>query len=600
MFTRIKHFGLSLLSSGKFPFLITVIAVLLVSGTVPTGFQMDDFTHQYKLEHPEDNNPLTDLFTFVKDPIKVRELLQENIMPWWTNENLRLNFFRPLSAATHWLDHQLWPGNAALMHVHNLIWLALLILCAALIYRQIMTPLWIAGLAVLAFALDDAHGMPAGWIANRNALIAGVFGFLAIYLHIRFRRDQWRAGAVLAPICFLTGLLGAEAAMGAGAYLLSFELILSSGSLRRKAFAILPYVLVGAAWLISYKMMGFGASGSGVYVDPGQAPFTFILTLFKRIPFLLSGQWLLVDPVLYSFWTEPLTYFILAGVYFLLAFIVYILVPVLKHDTLSRFWALGMLLSLLPVSATTPGSRLLTFCGLGGMGLLARLLLFWFEKPVWLPTSKRYLWTGRVVVPILIYFHFIAAPYVLPIESKYMYLLHSESIEKPVVEFSEKFDLKDKRLLILNAPSPLSPASIWQVCELKNLPAPRKIALLSSGLIPQMKVYRADERSLELEPRDGFITSTMEQLFRGPSDPMQVGQIVNMGGIYAEVLTLTEDLRPQRVRFSLPVSLEDPSIIMCQWKNNRYTPFTPPTVGETILVKSDFSDLIRSDYFDFY
>jgi hypothetical protein len=34
----------------------------------------------------------------------------------------------------------------------------------------------VAGMAALLFAVEDAHSMVAGWIANRNALLCLVFG----------------------------------------------------------------------------------------------------------------------------------------------------------------------------------------------------------------------------------------------------------------------------------------------------------------------------------------------------------------------------------------------------------------------------------------
>ncbi len=71
---------------------------------------------------------------------------------------------------------------------------------------------------------------------------------------------------------------------------------------------------------------------------------------------------------------------------------------------------------------------------------------------------------------------------------------------------------------------------------------------------------------------------------------MRIGQKVDLGGIYAEVLSLTKDLRPQRVRFTFPLSLDDPSLIIYRWKEQRYVSFTPPQMGKTVVIKGDFSD----------
>lgn len=38
---------------------------------------------------------------------------------------------------------------------------------------------WVAGVAMLLFAVDDVHGQAAGWISSRNTLLSACFGFLA-------------------------------------------------------------------------------------------------------------------------------------------------------------------------------------------------------------------------------------------------------------------------------------------------------------------------------------------------------------------------------------------------------------------------------------
>ncbi len=123
-----------------------------------------------------------------------------------------------------------------------------------------------------------------------------------------------------------------------------------------------------------------------------------------------------------------------------------------------------------------------------------------YKKPAWLPMSKPWRWTNRGVVILLIYIHFFAAPYLLYIASQSMYLLYYEGIEKPITALYKEVDLKNKTLLILNAPSPFSTASLWQVCESKGLPEPKKVCALSSGLFSQMNIQRVDARSLDLEP----------------------------------------------------------------------------------------------------
>src|ERR1700751_5510666 len=92
------------------------------------------------------------------------------------------------------LDYRLWPNHPALMHLHSLIWLSAAVLAAALLYREVLGATWVAGPAALMYALDGAHAVPAGYLANRNALIACCFGFISLLEFVRWRKcgDPWR------------------------------------------------------------------------------------------------------------------------------------------------------------------------------------------------------------------------------------------------------------------------------------------------------------------------------------------------------------------------------------------------------------------------
>jgi len=77
------------------------------------------------------------------------------------------------------------------MHLQSLLWFAGAVVAAAVFYRRLLLPVWVAGLAALLFAIDDAHGMPAVWLANRNASIGVFFGLVALIAHDGWRRDGW-------------------------------------------------------------------------------------------------------------------------------------------------------------------------------------------------------------------------------------------------------------------------------------------------------------------------------------------------------------------------------------------------------------------------
>jgi hypothetical protein len=102
-----------------------------------------------------------------------------------------------------------------------------------------------------------------------------------------------------------------------------------------------------------------------------------------------------------------------------------------------------------------------------------------------------------------------------------------------------------KRRLDLYFDSPLP----WGTCHFSattvpSIAAPDAIRVLSSGLSSDLTIARTGERELEIEAQGGFITNTLDRLYRGLTDPMAQGQRIVLSDMVAEVLTLTQDQRP--------------------------------------------------------
>lgn len=55
------------------------------------------------------------LFSFTDgDPEPNHEAMERGLLPWWSVENLRISFGRPLSALTHIFDYRVWPETPVL------------------------------------------------------------------------------------------------------------------------------------------------------------------------------------------------------------------------------------------------------------------------------------------------------------------------------------------------------------------------------------------------------------------------------------------------------------------------------------------------------
>src|SRR5262249_31088230 len=147
-----------------------------------------------------------------------------------------------------------------------------------------------AGVAILLFAVDDAHAMPVGWIANRNSLIATSFGVAAVIVHDRWRRDGWRAGSVLAPILFAVALCSKEEGIATVAYLAAYALFLDRAGRARGCLSLSPYAAIVIVWRWLRASWGYGVWDMGLYVDPLAEPGRFALAAVDRAPILLLGQ----------------------------------------------------------------------------------------------------------------------------------------------------------------------------------------------------------------------------------------------------------------------------------------------------------------------
>ena len=184
---------------------MAVAAFLAAALTLPSlnnGLGIDD--HMYRarvLEGWDAARSARDLFLYADPdrPAQAREAMARGELSWWAAPRLRWRFFRPLAQIVHHVEFRLaGRGGERLMHLHSVLWMAALAALVTVLYRRLLAPAWVAGLAAIFYAIDHGHGFTVGWLANRCMLMAAVFAVLCLIAHDRWRRDGWRPGAVLA------------------------------------------------------------------------------------------------------------------------------------------------------------------------------------------------------------------------------------------------------------------------------------------------------------------------------------------------------------------------------------------------------------------
>ena len=460
------------------------------------------------------------------------------------------------------------------MHVHTLVWFLALLLALFSLYRRLLAP----GVAILALALyawDDARGGVLSWVANRSALIAGLFGICVLIAHDKWRRDGWRPGAWLAPLLLALGLLSGEMAIATTAFLFGHALFLDQGPLVRRMARLAPYLLVVIVWQAVCTAGGYGVEASGSYVHPLHEPLAYAAKLLERAPILSLGQ---LTPIAADFWVfyppgVKVAVFLLAVA--LLVIVARIAWPRLAADRQAGFWLVGAGLSLLPISAAGPGDRNLIFVGSAWQPRSPSC------SQVWWTTRRRR--GGRA----------------------------SSSVRWPCSTWRWRPSC---------CPSSAWRASTWTTCarrptraSLEMLrsrgrpwssyrPRPRR-ASSSPGHTVTLEKFRnragrdfwppasAACRSpgltavtLRVRPDHGFLATEAQRMLRSPSRPFRAGDAVELSNMTATVIETTADGRPGAVDFRFAAPLESPEWLWMRGDGFRLVKWLPPAVGETVVV----------------
>jgi hypothetical protein len=548
------------------------VALLLPS--LVLGFILDDFSHRLMLDRsfdfPGGQRAIWDLFRFQdSDRAKFHELLEAGVAPWWAPEDFRLAFFRPLTSLLHAVDYTFFPAKPMLMHAENLVLFAALAAVVAALYRRIVEVRWVAALATLMFAVDDAHALVVAWIANRNALLAAVFGFGALLAHADRRR-------FLAPILFALALLSGEVSVAALVYVVAYAMWLDDAPPRARVASLVPYACIAAAWLVVYRVIGYGAQGGGFYVDPVRQPLSYLSAIFERAPVLLLAQFAFPPS---DFWFAVPERFVTPAALFVGSLVLAgasVVWKVVGHDRRARFFATGMLLSVLPLCATWPNDRLLLMVGFGAFGLVALFIAGVYE----LHGSLR-----RVAVPLAGFFvvvHVVLAPLLLPLREAQLGAFFRRPIQRGAATLLTLDDRSDATTyVIVNAPNALVPmfTAAEHVVETGGK-GPTKSRLLGVTVSGTLGVERVDERTLALEFSDGFPQEPLSRFFRDPKMPFTPGQEIRIEGFLVRIESCDAYGNATRVTFQFDVPLEDPSLSWIVWEKTGFVRYRPPSIGE--------------------
>lgn len=585
MVRRLAQHWLALASRPAIDRWILVVAVLLALPAVPVGFTADDAMLRVRSGEvavfPGLDPTRWDLFVFVRDDAAQREALMDHgFLSWWTAPGYRLGFLRPLSSITHALDFWLWPTRPGAMVLHSIAWFVAMLLSARAVFRRWLPPV-AASTALMFYALDDARGPVVGYISNRNALVMATFGFLAIALYDRGRRDGWRPAAWAAPLAFGLGLLAGEGTVATLGYLGAHALFLDRAPVPARARALAPFAVLTIAWAAAYRSLGYGSSGSGIYIDPGGETSAWLAVAPARVLALLGAQW-------FGPWSDfqlAYTPVVAAAIgLFCAAVVATVLRLVQRHaPDRPRAWSmiLGAALACVPLASTFPADRLLGFVGLGGAAVVAMLAVRWAQELV---AGRPWSRPAHAAMVAFVAVHGVVGPLWLPVRVRSMVTVR-EALASLDVAVPEDPSIVDREVIVAFAPNdgPTSYLGVTRVAE--GRPAPRAARVLATSTGP-VTFTRPDATSLRVVAHDGLLTTPIERMARAPQVRFTVGERLPFGGArssgHVDIEAVTADGRPAAVRFVFPRPLEDPSYVWRAWEVAAFVPWRPPAVGEQI------------------
>lgn len=563
------------------PKVALLLGLLLSLPALWVGLQMDDYFHwglvTSKSQVLQTLSPASPfgLFSFLDgDPARVLDLMNLGLLPWWTNSEVEYAFWRPLTEFTHGLDYGVWPQQPWLMHLHSLVYRLLLLLAAWHLFKKLQgeTAAWLW--SIFLFSLSYSHGVPAGWLANRNAVLAVLFVVLTLSAHHEWRQGYQSPFSVRACLFLVAGLLCGEMAITAGAYLFAYALFYDRQDWRSRVYSLVPYGGIGLAWLSIRAILGYGASGSGHYLDPLSTPGLFLGMLGQRMLDLFGGLFWVVPPELGS--ALPMARLGVYGALFLL--LLWLAWPLLRSDRRARFWLVGSLLCLVPVASTVPHSRLLIAASVGAAGFLGLLFQGWRDGRLWQSTLPRMI--SSLLVMVLLVLNLGLSSVLLPLEIVSMRLLGDSYLNNGAKSW-QLDDLSSETTPILINP-PLSSAGgyINGVRFYYGLPVTARTWLLASGMQP-LSLTVLNRYTLDIAAGNGLYDAAQEGVLRGPQAPFGVGDSVALGGMIVTVREVKDGV-PVRVRFQFAKPLNSEFYRFYHWNSGEVTPCTLPAPGKSI------------------
>jgi hypothetical protein len=134
---------------------------------------------------------------------------------------------------------------------------------------------------------------------------------------------------------------------------------------------------------------------------------------------------------------------------------------------------------------------------------------------------------------------------------------------------------------VLNAPIDGFEGLVPVVAMAKGEPAPAHMYLLYAGT-DAVTVTRTSRDTLEERVHAGWFSRLEDRVFR--DTPLHAGDVIQLAAMRAEVTSVTDDGRPDAVRFEFSADIDGGTILLLSWGPRGFERVMPPPPGGTLAV----------------
>ncbi|EYF08407.1 hypothetical protein [Chondromyces apiculatus] len=612
---------------------VLLLTTLLYLPSLRGGYMADDWFHLVALSQlKEIFTDELNLFTLVNSGDQVVAFKHFGLMPWWTSEEMRIAFYRPIPSILYWAEHRLFGPSPAVAHLIGIGWYVFSVyLVSRVLARFFPERSAMHVLAVLIFALDDAHALNIAWIANRNETIGGSLVLLSLLAWLRYREGRGRYHAPLVALAYVGALLSKESALVLPVFVVAHALVFPAregeplpaqpappgappasstmpslwSRLRPHLGLILTLGAISVAFIGLYFGFGHGAN-SVYYINPLRNPELwaehFFRSGFYHAVILATGVPLHVlssTPV----HDYPLAALALGAVtlgFWLLAY------RWLRSDRPLRFFLLTMLAGQAIVTTSFPDPRNLFLPSIGFAYVVTRVVEEALRRahaavpgaPRSAPEARQ-IRGVRAVLGTMVALHLVLAPVLCQVcvyvvnsfEGRYQTLKESLQAEVDYArlppdgmqvfflnwhqrEMTAVYGLYLREVLPTGVddytPWTENPRLSYVDKLYQGLGAERIHYYSLSFVHGDVEATVIGDRTIELQPKQGhFFPTLFEQLYT-TDDAFQVGQTFDTGRFKATIVETGEDGTVKRVRFTFPEPLTSPRYRFLVYDGTRF------------------------------